>query len=152
MRAARISMYGPELEPISAVLHEDELPGSLDDAIAEQRILPGGYVVCDVFETEHDLIGATLEAARRQVERALDERNAAMLYHYDADALTRVSEGGVLTATLPAPLDAKTIIDVLEQLARHPSYRGQLVVAISESCEIVTMRDGNAKVTEQVPT
>jgi hypothetical protein len=144
-------MYGPDLEAITAVLHEDEITVTIEEAVAEQRVLPGGYVVCDVFETERDIVGATLEAVNRQAARSEDEKNAAMLYHYDAEALTRVSEGGSLTATLPAPLDAETIISVFEQLAHHPAYRHQLVVGISRDIDIITMRDGTAKIVTEAP-
>jgi hypothetical protein len=137
--------------PVTAVLVEDQIRVTIEQAIAEQKILPGGYVVCDPFETDGDVMRATLEAAQRQAERAEDEHMAALLYHWDAAALERVAEGGVLTATEPAPLDAATIIDCLEQLAHHPSYRHQLVVSISRDMEIVTMRDGHAKITTETP-
>ena len=153
MRAARVSMYGPDLgPPVTAVLVEDQLRVTLEEALAEQKILPGGYVVCDPFETDGDVMHATLEAVTRQLERAEDEHMAALLYHWDAGALERLAEGGVLTATEPAPLDADTIIDCLEQLAHHPRYRHQLIVAISRNMEIITMRDGNAKIVMEVPT
>lgn len=152
MRAVRVSMYGPDLEPVTAVMLEDQINVTIDELIADQRIFPGGYVVCDEFETEGDVMRATIEAATRQTERIDIERNAAMLYYYDAGSLAMLAEGGVLTATLPAPLDAATIIDCLEQLAHHPLYRGQLIVAISADYEIVTMRDGTAKITTEVPT
>lgn len=148
MRALRVSMYGPDLGmPVSLVMIESELNVTFEEAVAEQRILPGGYIVCDVFETEHEnLVGATLEAAGRQAERAELEGHAALLYHWDAGALENCAEGGTLTATVPAPIDAETIIDCLEQLAHHPNYRGQLVIAISDDSQIITMRDGKAKI------
>ncbi len=157
MKAARISMYGPDLEPVTAVMLEDQIRVSIEELVGEQRILPGGYVVCDVFETGDDgegetrVMRATLEAVHRQ-EVSLDyEKNAAMLYHWNAMTLERVSEGGVLTGTLPCPLRVETIIDVLEQLAKHPAYRGQLVMAISEDQQFVTMRDGTAKIVTERP-
>ena len=157
MRAVRVSMYGPDLEPITAVLVEDQLRVTIDEAVAGQRTLPGGYVVVDEFETDDDgepearVMRATLEAANRQAERADYEKNAAMLYHWNGMTLQRVSEGGVLTGTLPCPLDAETIVDVLVQLASHPLYRGQLVMAISEDEQFVTMRDGTAKIVSEYP-
>lgn len=157
MRAVRVSMYGPDIvQPITAVMFEDQISVTIEELVAEQATLPGGYVVCDVFETsdggsvEERVMLGTLESLRRHAERVELERNAALLYHYDAEALSRVSEGGVLTATIPAPLDAETIIDVLEQLAHHPNYRGQLVMAISEDERLVTMRDGTAKIVTDV--
>lgn len=144
MRAARISMFGPDLMPVTMVLVDAELEDPWDDAIARQRILAGGYVVVDEFETEHELMGATMEAIKRGQEAAERERNAALLYHYDANLLSQISEAGVLTMTIPSPLTVEQIIDVFEQLAHHPLYRHQLCVGISEDERIVTMRDGDA--------
>ncbi len=155
MKAVRVSMYGPELEVVTAVMVEDQLRVTIDEAVAEQRILPGGYVVCDVFETGDDgepetrVMRATLEAVNRHAEHAEYEKNAAMLYHWNAMTLAGVSEGGVLTGSIPCPLTAETIIDVLEQLAHHPAYRHQLVMAISEDEQFVTMRDGTAKIVSE---
>jgi hypothetical protein len=151
VRAVRVSMYGPELEPITAVMVEDQINVTIEELVRDQRVLPGGYVVCDVFETEGDVTQATLESVNRLAESSEREWAAALLYHWDASALQGVAEGGVLTATLPAPLDAETIIDVLEQLAHHPNYRGQLVMAISEDEQFITMRDGTAKIVTEAP-
>ena len=52
----------------------------------------------------------------------------------------------MLTATKPAPLSVDEITNALEQLARHPDYRGQLVVSIAEDGRVVTMREGTATV------
>jgi hypothetical protein len=158
MRAVRVSMYGPDLEAITVVMVEDQIRVSIDELVATQRILPGGYVVCDVFETGDDgseetrVMRATLEGANRHAERLEYEKNSAMLYHYNAMTCERVSEGGVLTQTIPSPLSAETIIDVLEQVAHHPVYRHQLMVAISEDEQIITMRDGTAKIVTEVPS
>ncbi len=159
MRALRVSMYGPDLvQPITAVMVEGEINVTIEEAVFEQRILPGGYVVCDVFEAPDDgngnetrVMRATLEAMRRQAENAEAEGCAAMLYHYDAAMLSRCSESGTITATIPAPLPAETIIDVFEQLAHHPLYKHQLVIGISEDEQIVTMRDGTAKIVVEAP-
>lgn len=158
MRAVRVSMYGPDLEPVSVTMVEDQIIVSIEELVAEQRILPGGYVVCDVFETGDDgdgearVMRATLESVNRQAARAEDEKNAAMLYHYNAMTCARVTEGGVLTQTIPSPLSAETIIDVLEQVSHHPLYRHQLMVAISEDEQIITMRDGDAKIVTEAPS
>jgi hypothetical protein len=151
-------MYGPDLvQPITAVMLEDQINVTIDELVGEQRILPGGYVVCDVFETSDDgdaearVMRATLESVNRQAERAELEGYAAMLYHYDAAMLDRCTEGGVITASIPAPLPAETIIDVFEQLAHHPRYRHQLIVGISQDEQFVTMRDGTAKIVTEAP-
>jgi hypothetical protein len=150
-------MYGPDLEPITAVMVEDQIIVTIEELIAEQRILPGGYVVCDVFDTADDgdgearVMRATLEAVNRQAERIDYERNAAMLYHYDAGMFNMSQEGGSIMASKPAPLSAATIIDVFEQLAHHPLYRHQLIVGIAEDFTIITMRDGTAKIVTETP-
>jgi hypothetical protein len=46
---------------------------------------------------------------------------------------------GVLSATIPAPLDASDIEFVFCQLAKHPNYLGQRVVAISQDHEIIEL-------------
>jgi hypothetical protein len=63
----------------------------------------------------------------------------AMLFHYDAQALRNVKPNGVLSATIPAPLDASDIEFVFCQLAKHPNYLGQRVVAISQDHEIIEL-------------
>lgn len=149
-RAARISMYGPDLEhPVTMVIHEDELAVPFEDAVREQKPLPGGFVVVDAFETKRDIVGATMEAVNRHAERQEREGHMALLYHYNAGYMQRTSEYGVLTQTIPSPLSAEEIIDVLEQLAAHPAYRHQLMVAIAEDERIVTMRDGDAKIVRE---
>ena len=145
-KAARISVYGPDLLPVTMVLHEDELALTFAEAVAEQKPLPGGLVVVDEFETEQDLMGATFEAMARQRERVEREHHMAVMYHYNAGLLPRMREDAVLTQTVPSPLSTDELIDVLEQLSEHPAYAHQLMVAISEDEQIVTMRDGDAKV------
>lgn len=144
-RVARITAFGPELEPISVVVHEDELSMPMEEAISAMRPVPGGYVAVDEFESDHELVGATLEATQRGMDAREEESQAALLYHWNAGVLLRVAEGGVLTATLPAPLTVERIIDVFQQLAVHPNYRGQLVMGISQDERFVTMRNGDAK-------
>jgi hypothetical protein len=139
-------MYGPDLEPITMVLHEDELAVPFTDAVRDAKPLPGGFIAVEVFETERDAVGATLEAVNRHAQRSEREHHMALMYHYNAGVMERITEGGVLTQTIPSPLSTAELIDVLEQLAAHPRYRHQLMVAISEDEQIVTMRDGDAKV------
>ena len=72
----------------------------------------------------------------------------AMLFHWDAEALRSVKTGGVLSASVPAPLDASDIEFVFCQLAKHPNYLGQRVVAISKDHEIIELLGGDISVIE----
>ena len=72
----------------------------------------------------------------------------AMLFHWDAAALKHVKPTGVLSATLPAPLDATDIEFVFCQLSRHPNYTGQRVVAFSCDHEIVELLGDDIRLVE----
>jgi hypothetical protein len=149
MRVLRISLWGPDLEPLSMVVREHDMTLPLEEVVRQQVESPDapGYVSHEILEVEEeDIAAVTLGIVRRHAEQQERERNAAMLYWWDAAQLPRLTEGGVLTATKPAPLSVDEIRDALEQLARHPHYRGQLVVSIAEDGRVVTMRDGAATV------
>lgn len=147
MRVLRVTMWTPDLEPISMVTRESDLNVPLDEAAEQQKILPGGFIVIDIFEMdgEPDIVEATLEATRRQQEVLQREADQALLYHWDASKFGQLAAGGVLTGTLPCPLSGDEIETVLVQLASHPEYRAQTIIAISEKMEVVTMKDGVAR-------
>lgn len=147
MRVLRATMWTPELEPISMVMREVDLGVPLDEAAEEQRILPGGFVCMDIFEVDDDadIMEATMEATRRQQEVIQREHDQALLYYWDASKFGQLAAGGVLTGTLPCPLSAAEIEIVLIQLAAHPEYRGQTIIAIAEDHTVVMMKDGTAR-------
>ena len=104
-------------------------------------------MLTDIFEVDDDadIVEATLEATRRQQEVLQREADQALLYYWDAAKFGQLAAGGVLTGTLPCPLSADEIETVLVQLAAHPEYRGQTIIAIAEDQTVVMMKDGTAR-------
>jgi hypothetical protein len=134
------------------VTREPDLAVPFEEVVEGQRTLPGGFVVVDVFEVaeeDADIVEATLEATRRLQERYQREHDQALLYYWDANQFPRSAAGGVLTGTLPCPLTADEVETVLVQLASHPEYRAQTIIAIAEDYTVVTMKDGAAR--QEVP-
>lgn len=144
MKALRVTHWAPDLDPVTIIAREDALKVSIE-AMAETQRIAGVFTIIDFFEVEDDgdAEGAAAIGAKRAAERFKVERNMAMLFYFDAETLARVNPGGVLTATLPAPLSKDDIVATLLQLAAHPNYhRSQSVLAISEDHEIVMLRGG----------
>jgi hypothetical protein len=109
--------------------HKDGAVGYVEDVVTEN---PSQFVaVQTVFDTVPTCICCPSFGKRHE--------HMAMLFHYDAQALRNVKPNGVLSATIPAPLDASDIEFVFCQLAKHPNYLGQRVVAISQDHEIIEL-------------
>lgn len=140
MKALRITMYNPALEPMTIVLLERDLSVPLAEV---QEYQPGAFTIFDEFETENDgMIDLSVEADTRQQDAADDETNLAVFYYWNAQQLGRLREGGSLGNPAPAPLSADMLRLGLTQLALHPNYRAQRVVCHSMDGETVVLTGG----------
>jgi hypothetical protein len=79
---------------------------------------------------------------RRFEARADREQNQAIMFFWNGGTLRRLTPGGMLMPTLPAPLTADELEPVMVQLASHPDYRSQTVGAFSEDGVGLLMKDG----------
>lgn len=156
MKIVRVSWYNPQdLEAMTVFFElgddaevDEEAYGGKEVEEAERA---GYFAVSAVEEVK---IGPNADAsfvqqlvvARWMESRQQVERNMAILYYYDAQALLLAQDGGVISTTAPGPLDVDDVTYVLKRLAKHPSYRGQSIIAHARGMEAVVMRDGNIKV------
>lgn len=138
MRILRLSHYPvPPYhggKPMTVILREPDLGVEVAEAIAG-AMFPGALTLHEVFEIPGtpSIAQATTEAMRRMEPMADDEINMAILYHWDAQALSTCTASGVVMNPDPAPLSRNRIRQVLMQLAQHPNYQdGQTVVVTSD--------------------
>lgn len=150
-RVLRSSMYADPYDrtPATLVARECDLKKPLEEAAGElERATPGALVVNDIFEVDErtygDFVRASMAGAKRLADSArLDaELHMAMSFYWNADQLTRLTDGGTLVNPGEAPLNAGQLRVVMRQLGRHPNYRHQTLVFRSINGEVVTFRDG----------
>lgn len=147
MKVLRCSTYPPNLEPLTTVVRDVDLAVGIRTAAERSKILAGAFVATEIFAMDEADLEEAIEEALVRLERKADrERNAAILYHWSGLQLPRVTPGGDLIGSLPAPLNSHEIVGALTQLAEHPNYQGQAVTFVSEDMELVLMRDGKCEV------
>jgi hypothetical protein len=148
MRAFRQSLYKSPApsSAVSIVMRECDLRVPFEEALATAREpLPGVFVFIDVFEGG-GLEGTTAKAEHRRQAQIQRECDMAMCFYWNAGALRKLGERGVLSASRPAPLDADDLREVLRQLARHPAYRlGHTVLQIACDGTLVELRNGEVR-------
>ena len=155
MLVLRSTMYPPPGTgngPITTVLRETDLNCPLAEAIARMTApldLPL-WVVADTFVVPPgtSIESATFEAQRRAGERYEDEKNMAIAFYWYLGALLRTVDAGVVSATLPAPLDADALRGVAVALAKQPAYRRQTLIQIACDGRIVRLANGEVFVEE----
>ncbi len=141
MRALRITIFPRPVRgstPVTTVIRDIDVNEPLEwirnrTEVVDHRVL----VLSDVFDLPDgtSIVEATLSAERRI--RKDTERHMATLFHWDAMSLEISSPTGVISSTMPAPLDEDDVRYVLEVLAKHPAYRGQAVVVICKGWEVI---------------
>lgn len=143
MRILRTTFWKNPKEPTIAIVRE------CDAAFEDVRDMPidDHLITYDEFEMEGEpTIEEATEAARLRIrERDLTERQMAVMYFYDVAQLPGVR--GVMFMDKPSPLSVEDLRTVLEAVARHPVYEGQVRLAISNDMKLVRLADG--KVTEE---
>lgn len=147
-KAVRITMYAPhDLSPTTVVIMERDIDNGM--TVAElcdhhaRVAMPGTFCVFDTFETEDDMVRASIHAGERI--RPEDERNMAISYYYNAAMLRQVADGGVLTNPAPAPLTVEDITAVLKALAFHPNYSSDKTIQCFTALgghQLVELRNG----------
>lgn len=164
MRVLRLSMWAaPDAPPMSTVMRDCDLRMSIEDTIkamteeppasvierpVDNPVFESVFFVYETFDMQNtEIEAATVEAKRRLAKREVEERNMAVLYFYNIQALKIVQAGGVLINPKPAPLNANDIEMALSQVASHPNYRGQKVVTNSYEGVVVELTsDGIRKI------
>ena len=148
MRMNRITIFTGMNEPTIQTFVEatSELPHV---PLFESRRLetPGVLLVTDTFDVPDGLSEPELAKALidRAEDRKLRENDMSVLYFYYADTLRHLKDSGILAPKRPAPLTVEEIEPTLRQLAKHPAYKHQTVMVISEDGILVTMKDGEMK-------
>lgn len=141
----RTTLYPPDGQGPTLVMREIDLKDRFDDAVKQASTpLPGAFIAIETFDMsgEPSILEATFEAERRHAERKQIEDNMAILYHWDSACLRQVSDTGLVAPTRPAPLSLEDIETTLVQIAHHPYYCHQTVMAFTKEGVMVSMRDG----------
>jgi hypothetical protein len=148
IKAVRHTVFADPSNPVTAVTLEGDL--NIDPAkIEEELTLAGVFSITEVFdvpEAEIDgdaLLTAIKLSGERVRERAPEEINMAVGYHWNAEQLAIVREGGTLLNPATAPFGVSDVETVLTQLAQHPNYKpGVTVRCFAKDGTIVSMKDG----------
>jgi hypothetical protein len=139
----RSTIYSEDGDSLSLVVADGALTDTLESA-RERTKQPGALCVYEIFDApdgaSEDAI--TRMAIAREEARETIERNMTVSYYWNASMLPRVNAGGVLMNNLPAPLSAEDCAAVLEQLALHPDYNNQTIIAVAMDFTIVTLANG----------
>jgi hypothetical protein len=134
--AIRFTVFVPGGPPVTAVAPEESFRDSVGDTQLPSS--EGSFIVKDVFETDTDDIQAiTLEGARRADERRPREANMAIMYHWTAHQLARVTAGGICAQTERSPLSVDELRYCHEQIALHPNYDRHRLSSIAEDGTVV---------------
>jgi len=147
-------MYPPPSvgQPLTTVLRACDLNCSLAEAVAGSiaPLDPPAFVATEIFDIPEgtSIESATFEAQRRLGERLDRECNQALAFYWYARAFLRCADGGMVSATAPAPLDVNELAEVAAALARHPAYRRQTLVQIAEDGRVVRLVEGKVSVEE----
>ena len=119
---------------------------TIEEAIKTAPPMPSAFIINDIIETDENIeepIAMGILIRNRLAERQKDELNMAMLYFWDAKHLEKVTAGGVLSGTEPAPLNKDQVGYVLNQLKQHPNWKGQTVIVYARDMErLVLHPDG----------
>ncbi len=150
-RVLRSSMYrGPfDPAPVTMVTRERDAKVPLETMAKELEDLPSVFlIVSDIFEVDEDTYNnfpkATIAGMRRLQDSTIElaERNMAVAFFWNANAIRRINNGGTLAATKPAPLSRDQLITVMRQLCKLSYYEGQTIIQIDQDGVVVTMKDG----------
>jgi len=94
-------------------------------------------------------MSASMEGIRRSQSRIPEEEgHRATLRDWLAMWLYKMKPGGALALKDVAPLDAKTMGDVFQELAKHPQYKNQRFAGRSCDRKIVAYENGRLSIKE----
>lgn len=157
MRALRISLYAAiNAPPVTSVVLESDLNCSVEaacESALEYGRNNGVFVAFEIFEVlnDADVTLVTMQTLNRHRSSTFDdERNQAVLYLWNAQALRQLNPGGVLSATRPAPLNAAQIESVFRQLQHHVYYKDQKMISIASNGDLVIFKNGEVTVEKSV--
>lgn len=143
MRFLRVTHWPHPDNPVMMVVPEEDMKLPAIEAVEDLLKADKGFFTYEIFEAEGGMIAVTSHATKlTSGERGAEERNMAILYHYDAGCLAIVKEDGILAASRPAPLAREDVAWVMRHIARHPDYKGQSVIVPIEDGTTVKMKNG----------
>lgn len=76
------------------------------------------------------------QAFKQDEER---QKHQALLFHWNAMALSSTKPCGVVVNPAPAPLDPSDIEEVFKQLRNHPSYDNHTVMTTARDASVVRL-------------
>lgn len=133
MKYLRNSVFIPRGEAVTMVVPEDGLNRDIwtsANAMRRDAVRLPMRVDVEIFEFEGGLVEATLEAKRR-AQTPLPDKIAHQATLHDHIVATwktgLLADGGLITTSLPAPLDKQEILEVLFEVVKRPDYRGYVV-------------------------
>lgn len=146
MKVLRCSIYeSPTAPPLTIVTRACDLHEPVEVAARDLETMhPGTFIVVDIFDVEpavYDSELASVHAGMQRLKdsvRALDERNMAVSYYWNAMHLKITSREGALANPNRAPLSKAQLEVVMRQLVRHPNYQAQHIFMISKDGDVVT--------------
>lgn len=145
MQFLRATAYTP-VDQLTVVVSCDDLAITPEAYKQHMKGVPGpAFIAFDLFDFDGDLAAATAEAMKRMAARTRAEQDQAIGYHWNGEMLSHAR--AMLMNPAPAPLTVEQMTDMLEQLAEHPNYAGQLVTTCvvddDNNATVFEMKDGS---------
>lgn len=136
----RITYWPTPAETVTMVIPEEDLEDGCLETV-EGATDAGFFTTFEVFEAPSFEEAMFLAAGR--VEH--NEHNQAVAYHYYAQMLgnPQIHNKTVIAGTVPQPLSRELVAWVFRNVAKHPNYKGQRIIApIEEGAALVEMVNG----------
>lgn len=134
-------MHAP---PMTIVVRENDVIDTLESVAARAGQDHDGFYVNDIIEVEAEGI-SVVEATARAMSRMdeAEEQNMAIMYFYVVGVLHFVTRDGVWMAPDPAPLTAKQVAVVFDQIRTNPIRENQTLSSYTteedDSHKLVTL-------------
>lgn len=147
MRILRSSLFSPDLSALTTVVRDSDVRDTLESIRVGAR-QPGMFLASDIFDTDGDVtIEVATDLSMKRWKDLFDiERNQAIQFYWATMQFQLVSRDGTVIMPQPAPFSTARVVEVFEQIAKHPDYTNQTLVATSDEAEIVTLKNGKVTV------
>lgn len=143
-RALRITHWPHPDMPTMVCMLEGDMKVSAEQAVEEMLHAGHGFFTYAIFDVEDgaDIPEVTLAAVNEAKGTENDERNMAIAYQWYVNWLSRLSPGGTIAGTEPAPLSREQVAWVLRSVAQSPVYDHQNFHVPLEDGTFIEMKRG----------
>lgn len=129
--------------PTMVCMLESDMKVPAAQAVEEMLHAGHGFFTYEIFDIDsEDIPTVTMEALNRTKGVENDERNMAIAYQWYVNWLSRLTPGGTIAGTEPAPLSREQLAWVLRSVAQSPLYDHQSFHVPLEDGTFIEMKNG----------